>query len=100
MTSLAHFEVMAGALALPHEAVIDGRPQPSLSGRTFDNVTPCNGSVINRVAECGAGDVEAAASSSARAFEDGRWRSLHYRDRSLHALHKYADLKSVSITLR
>src|SRR3990172_6323263 len=81
MTSLAHFEKMAGAIELPGRAVIDGQLQPSLSGRTFDNVTPRNGSVINRVAECDAADVDAAVSSARRAFEDGRWRNLHYRDK-------------------
>ena len=81
MTSLAHFEKMAGAIELPGRAVIDGQLQPSLSGRTFDNVTPRNGSVINRVAECDAADVDAAVSSARRAFEDGRWRNLHYREK-------------------
>ena len=61
--------------------MIDGRLQPSIR-RAFDNVTPRNGTVINRVAECG--------------FK----QSGFGRDRSLHALYKYADLKSVSITIR
>jgi 4-(gamma-glutamylamino)butanal dehydrogenase len=108
MTSLVHFENVARAIDLPNRAVIDGRLETSLTGRTFDNVTPRNGTVIKRVAECDVADVDKAVAAARRAFEDGRWRSLHYReknagfgrDRCLHALHKYADLKSVSITIR
>jgi gamma-glutamyl-gamma-aminobutyraldehyde dehydrogenase len=81
MTSLAHFEKVAGVIELPHQAVIDGRLEPSVTGRTFDNVTPRNGTVINRIAECDAGDIDAAVTAARRAFDDGRWRKLHYRDK-------------------
>jgi 4-(gamma-glutamylamino)butanal dehydrogenase len=81
MTSLAHFESIACAIELPGRAVIDGKLEPSVTGRTFDNVTPRNGTVINHVAECDAGDVDKAVSAGRRAFEDGRWRSLHYREK-------------------
>ncbi len=81
MTSLAHFEKVAKAIETPHLAVIDGTLRPSVSGRSFDNVTPRNGTVINRVAECGAEDVDAAVKAARRAFEDGRWRNLHYREK-------------------
>ena len=118
MTSLANFEKIAGVVELPHQAVIDGRLQPSVTGRTFENVTPRNGTVINRVAECDAADIDAAAKAARRAFEDGLWRNLHYREKkrilfaladlmerdaellAVLELHKYADLKSVSITIR
>ena len=81
MTSLAHFEKIAGVMELPRQAVIDGRLQPSVTGRTFENVTPRNGTVINRVAECDAADIDAAVNAARRAFEDGRWRNLHYREK-------------------
>ena len=91
MTSLAHFENVAASIELPGEAVIDGASRPSLTGRSFDNVTPRNGTVINRVAECGAADVDAAVAAARRAFEDGRWRKLHYRDKK-RILYALADL--------
>jgi len=47
MTSLAHFEKIAGIMELPHQAVIDGR---------LENVTPRNGTAIHRVAKCDAAD--------------------------------------------
>lgn len=91
MTSLAHFEKIAGSIELPAKAVIDGKIQPSTSGRTFANVTPRNGLTINAVAECDAHDVDAAVAAARRAFEDGRWRRLHYRERK-RLLFKLADL--------
>jgi gamma-glutamyl-gamma-aminobutyraldehyde dehydrogenase len=81
MKSLAHFENVARAIDLPNLAVIDGRLETSVTGRTFDNVTPRNGAVINRVAECDVADVDKAVAAARRAFEDGRWRSLHYREK-------------------
>ncbi len=91
MTSLAHFEQVAKAIELPRDAVIDGRLQPSLGGRRFDNVTPRNGTVLNGVAECDAADIDAAVASGRRAFDDGRWRNLHYRDKK-RVLFALADL--------
>jgi gamma-glutamyl-gamma-aminobutyraldehyde dehydrogenase len=81
MKSLAHFESVARAIELPDRAVIDGKLEPSVTGRTFDNVTPRNGTVINHVGECDAGDVDKAVAAARRAFDDGRWRGLHYREK-------------------
>lgn len=81
MTTLAHFETVAAAIKPPQDAVIDGHFKPSFSGKRFDNITPRNGTVINRVAACDATDVDAAVAAARRAFEDGRWRSLHYREK-------------------
>ena len=66
MTSLAHFESVARAIDLPDRAVIDGQLEPSRTGRTFDNVTPRNGTVINRVAECDVGDIDKAVAAARR----------------------------------
>ncbi len=79
MTSLAHFEAVAGKIALPHFAVIDGRLVASQSGRTFDNVSPRNGRILNQITECDAADVDLAVAAARAAFDDGRWRKLHYR---------------------
>ncbi|MGL4395427.1 MAG: aldehyde dehydrogenase [Hyphomicrobium sp.] len=91
MTSLAHFEALAGRIALPGRAIIDGAIVAARSGKTFDNVTPRNGRVINQVAECDAADVERAVAAARAAFEDGRWRKMHYRDKK-RVLFKLADL--------
>jgi gamma-glutamyl-gamma-aminobutyraldehyde dehydrogenase len=91
MTSLAHFEAVAGSLKLPGEAVIDGKRVPSASGKTFANITPRNGRVLNHVAQCDTADVDAAVRSARQSFEDGRWRKLHYRDKK-RALFKLAEI--------
>jgi len=91
MTSLAHFETLAGRIAIPGNAVIDGRIVPALSGKTFANVTPRNGAVINHVAEADAADIDVAVAAARRAFEEGTWRRLHYR-RKKAILLRFADL--------
>ncbi|GAA1533253.1 aldehyde dehydrogenase [Actinomadura kijaniata] len=63
------------------EAFVDGERVPAVSGRTFDCVSPRDGRVIARVAEGDAADVDAAVAAARAAFEDGRWRDLHPRDR-------------------
>ena len=78
MTSLAHFEAIAGALEVPGKAVINGKLVAARSGKTFDNVTPRNGTIINAVAECDGADVDDAVGAARRAFEEGTWRKLHY----------------------
>jgi gamma-glutamyl-gamma-aminobutyraldehyde dehydrogenase len=91
MTSLAHFEKVAGAIALPGKAIIDGAHLAAVSGVTFDNVSPRDGRVLNQVAACGAADVEIAVASARAAFNDGRWRKLSYRDKK-RILFKLADI--------
>ncbi|HPG88328.1 MAG TPA: aldehyde dehydrogenase [Hyphomicrobium sp.] len=78
MTSLAHFEAIAGTLQLPGKAVINGKLIAARSGKTFDNITPRNGTVINTVAECDSADVDDAVASARAAFAEGTWRKLHY----------------------
>ncbi len=91
MTSLAHFEKVAGALALPGKAVIDGEMLAAVSGATFDNVSPRDGRVLSPVAACGAADVDIAVASAREAFNDGRWRKRSYKDKK-RVLFKLADL--------
>ena len=91
MTSLAHFEAIARSIRIPGEAVIDGKLVAGASGETFDNITPRNGRILNRVVRGGAAEIDAAVASGRRAFEDGSWRKLHYRDKKKTLL-KLADL--------
>ena len=91
MTSLKHFETLAGTLQLPSQAVIDGRLTASVSGATFENISPRDGRILNKIALCDGADVDSAVASAQRAFEDGRWRKFHYRDKK-RILFKLADL--------
>ena len=75
MTSLAHFEKTAKAIETPQLAAIDGRIRPSIAGEGFvDGGDAC--------------DIKMP------------FGGLERRDRALHTLYKYADLKSASITTR
>ena len=78
MTSLVHFEKLAKAIETPHLAAIDGRLQLRIAGKSFGNAWD--------------------ACDITMPFGDLAIRFC--RDRSLHALYKYADLKSASITIR
>ena len=91
MTSLAHFEAIAGTITLPSKAVIDGKLCPAKSGMTFDNISPRNGQLINKIALCNERDVDAAVAAARLAFEDRRWRNLHYREKK-RIMFKLADL--------
>ena len=62
------------ALVSPrNELFIDGAYVPAASGRTFEDTTGRDGSVITRVAEGGAEDVDRAVKAARRYFDDARW---------------------------
>ncbi|MCR6658077.1 MAG: aldehyde dehydrogenase [Asticcacaulis sp.] len=79
------------ALNLPDRAVIDGAEVESVSGRTFDNYSSRDGTLINKITACDAADVDQAVKSARMAFEDGRWRGLAPKVRKK-ILHRLADL--------
>ncbi len=91
MTSLQHFEKLAGTIKLPNLAVVDGKLIAGRAGHTFEKVTPRNGRVIVKIAELDAADVDVAVAAARAAFENGRWRHQHYRDKKK-VLFKLADL--------
>ncbi len=71
----------AAALRPRTEAVIDGRLVPALAGRTYEDRTPRDGSLIASVAECDADDADRAVAAARSAFDDGRWSDLAPADR-------------------
>ncbi|MBT8079645.1 MAG: 5-carboxymethyl-2-hydroxymuconate semialdehyde dehydrogenase [Gammaproteobacteria bacterium] len=71
---------------LPH--FIDGRHAVGRSGKTFDNVTPVDNSLIGQVSAGNAEDIDAACRSSAEAF--AHWQSIPGKERKK-ILHKVAD---------
>lgn len=62
-------------------AFIDGRQCPAEGGETIANVSPRDGSLINRLARCSARDVDRAVAAARTAFEQGAWRALAPRER-------------------
>ncbi len=88
---LPGIEDRAAALALPSQAVIGGRPVAARSGAAFDNISPRDGRLLNRVAACDRADVDLAVAAAREAFEDGRWRGEAPAAQK-RVLHKLADL--------
>jgi acyl-CoA reductase-like NAD-dependent aldehyde dehydrogenase len=60
-------------LALRTEAFIDGRYLAAADGRTFDCVTPRDGSVLAQIARGDVADVDRAVTAARRAFGAGDW---------------------------
>ncbi len=60
---------------------VDGDYRDAADGRTFESVTPRDGSVLTSVARGGAADVDAAVRAARAAFDDGRWRGMAPRER-------------------
>ena len=79
------------ALKAPGKAIIDGALTPAASGATFANISPRDGSRINDVASCDAGDVDRTVAAARKSFEDGRWRALSPREKKK-ILFRLADL--------
>ena len=71
--TLADWLERAALLSPRNELFIDGAFGPAASGRTFDDVTGRDGSVVTRVAEADLTDVDRAVAAARRAFDDGRW---------------------------
>ncbi len=76
-----------GEAPLPH--LIGGAAVPSVSGETFTNRSPIDGSILGEVAAGDAADIDAAATVAAEAFE--LWRATPGTRRK-QILHDVADL--------
>lgn len=79
------------AVFRPDKAFIDGQWTAAASGRSFDNHTPRDHSLINRLPACDAADVDAAVRAARQAFEDGRWHHVAPKAKKK-VLHALADL--------
>lgn len=55
------------------DAFIDGGFVPAADGRTFEDISPRDGSVIARVARGSAEDIDRAVDAARRSFDDGAW---------------------------
>jgi phenylacetaldehyde dehydrogenase len=68
-------------LARPRQHLINGRWVASVSGKVFDVFNPADASIVARVAEGDAEDINRAVAAARRAFEAGPWRRTTPRDR-------------------
>ncbi len=91
LLTAAQYADLAGTIALPTQAFVDGGFRPALSGRTFETTNPATGKVLAHIAACGPDDVDDAVARARAAYEDGRWSGLVPAARK-HALLRFADL--------
>ena len=74
----------------PKRLLIDGKWVDAKSGKTFETIDPTTGTVLARVAEADAADVDLAVHAARAAFE-GRWSESKPSERS-RLLNRIADL--------
>lgn len=79
--TLEDWQREAAALVIEGRAFIDGALRDAHSGRTFDCVSPIDGRVLAKVADCGEADVDAAVAAARRAFDAQAWAGLNPRTR-------------------
>ncbi len=75
------WERLAAKLQPQGRAIIDGTPTDAEDGRTFDDVSPIDGTVITQVARGSAAEVNRAVAAARRTFEQGHWRRTEPRER-------------------
>ncbi|RFB79343.1 aldehyde dehydrogenase [Methylovirgula sp. 4M-Z18] len=71
--SASDYHTIAGRLAFPSLAFIDGGWQAAASRRVYENINPATGAVIGTVAHCDAADVDRAVAAARASFEAGAW---------------------------
>ena len=89
--TLRDYAAVAGALALPDKAFINGAFVSALSGNTFETVNPATGERLTHVAACNADDVDLAVRKARHVFDEGTWRLASPGERKS-VLLKLADL--------
>ena len=72
-------------------ALINGKRTDSLSGETFECISPVDGRILTTVARCAVADIDAAVSAARAAFEDLRWSGLAPAQRK-RIMIRFADL--------
>ena len=61
--------------------LIDGKLVDAASGKTFDVYNPATGTILAKVAEADAEDVDRAVKAARRAFDAGPWSKMSPSDR-------------------
>ena len=74
-----------------HQFVIGGKSVPSVSGETFDTVSPATNQPIARVPKAGLEDVELAVRAAREAFDSGPWPPMTPLEQS-RILHKIGSI--------
>jgi acyl-CoA reductase-like NAD-dependent aldehyde dehydrogenase len=91
MNSPIDWHARARELSIRSQAFIGGAYTPAASGATFDRISPIDGRVIAKVAECDEQDVDRAVQSARAAFAKGTWSRMAPAKRKA-VLLEFADL--------
>ncbi|MES2877924.1 MAG: aldehyde dehydrogenase [Pseudomonadota bacterium] len=79
------------SLQFDGRALINGKRMASISGETFECISPVDGRILTTVARCAAADIDAAVIAARAAFEDRRWCGLAPAQRK-RIMIRFADL--------
>lgn len=71
--TLEDWQKMRDGLSYRNQAFIDGKYVDAASGKTFDNISPIDGRLLAKVAECDKEDVDRAVKAARKAFDSGKW---------------------------
>ncbi len=74
---MADYRKLASALSFRNKAFINGHHVDSVTGKTFDCVSPIDGKVLTQVSSCDVEDVNLAVIAARAVFEKGSWANLH-----------------------
>ena len=97
----AEWQARADALSFRHQAFIDGRWVDAADGKRFDALSPIDGKVLAKVAECGAQDVDRAVRAARAAFDKGAWATASpvQRKTKLQKLARLVEANAVELAL-
>ncbi|KAM9328044.1 mitochondrial 10-formyltetrahydrofolate dehydrogenase [Pholidichthys leucotaenia] len=76
---------------MPHQCFINGKFEDAENGKTYNTISPTDGSVICKVSYASVGDVDRAVAAAKEAYENGPWGKMNPRDRGS-LLYRLADL--------
>lgn len=91
MNAVIDWKAEAKRIVFRDKAFIGGVFVGSLSGRTFDCISPIDGRLLARIASCGPEDIDVAVRAARAAFESGAWADQAPRTRK-RILIRLADL--------
>lgn len=89
--TMAEWKNRAETLSFPNQHFINGKFTNSLSGKTFDAISPIDQRVLCKVSAGQTEDVDQAVNAAKKTFESGIWRDLNPRQKKEIML-KWAEL--------
>ncbi|XP_043934341.1 cytosolic 10-formyltetrahydrofolate dehydrogenase [Protopterus annectens] len=78
-------------IRIPHQLFINGEFVNAEGGKTYDSISPTDGTVICKVSLAQVSDVDKAVAAAKQAFEEGEWTKMNPRDRG-RLIYRLADL--------